>query len=146
MIDSLSLVTPGAAPYQPLPLSPDNAANATNAANYNLSKYPSQKARVLYDYDAKDSTELSLLADEVTKNYFELKEEGFDPLNTPTIRHCRKRQTSIIAANNFSPIKLFFFQVISVRELPNLEMDYVMGERGSQVGKVPKAFLEIISH
>lgn len=56
--DSLSLVTPGAAPYQKLTLqSPDSA---------DVTKNGHQRARVLYDYDAKDSTELSLMADEVT--------------------------------------------------------------------------------
>jgi len=54
----LSLVTPGAAPYQTLPLqSPDSA---------DFTKNGHQRARVLYDYDAKDATELSLMADEVT--------------------------------------------------------------------------------
>jgi hypothetical protein len=51
-------VTPGAAPYQTLTLqSPDSADVAKNGH---------QRARVLYDYDAKDATELSLMADEVT--------------------------------------------------------------------------------
>jgi hypothetical protein len=55
---SLSLVTPGAALYQPLTLqSPDSA---------DVTKNGHQRARVLYDYDAKDATELSLMADEVT--------------------------------------------------------------------------------
>ena len=39
-----------------------NAANATSS-----SLMTSKKARVLYDYDAADTTELSLLADEVNK-------------------------------------------------------------------------------
>lgn len=56
----MSLVTPGAAPYQPLTLqSPDSA---------DVTKNGHQRARVLYDYDAKDGTELSLMADEVTSS------------------------------------------------------------------------------
>lgn len=54
---------------------------------------------MLYDYDAKDASELSLLFDEV----------------------------------------------ITVREVPGMESDYVLGERGTKKGKVPKAFLEIMS-
>lgn len=47
----------GAAPYTPL----------TPHANHNANGVEDgfKKARVLYDYDAKDSTELCLMADEV---------------------------------------------------------------------------------
>jgi hypothetical protein len=58
--DSLSLVTPGAAPYQTLSLQSPNSADVTKNGH--------QRARVLYDYDAKDATELSLMADEVTQS------------------------------------------------------------------------------
>ncbi|XP_018321950.1 endophilin-B1 isoform X1 [Agrilus planipennis] len=59
-----------------------------------------KQARVLYDYDAKDDSELNLLTNEV----------------------------------------------ILVQEIPNKPNDdYFMGKRGLQSGKVPKAFLEIIS-
>lgn len=44
---------PGAAPYTPL----SSLANGVEDG--------SRKAKVLYDYDAKDATELSLIADEV---------------------------------------------------------------------------------
>jgi hypothetical protein len=55
----LSLATTGAAPYQTLSLqSPDSV---------DVTKNGHQRARVLYDYDAKDATELSLMADEVTQ-------------------------------------------------------------------------------
>lgn len=30
-----------------------------------------------------------------------------------------------------------------VRELPSIEPDFLMGERGSQTGKVPKSVLEL---
>lgn len=49
---------PGATPYKPVnPVNSDQLDNIPNGLN---------KARVLYDYDAKDSTELSLMADEVS--------------------------------------------------------------------------------
>ncbi|XP_017797751.1 PREDICTED: endophilin-B1 [Habropoda laboriosa] len=56
-----------------------------------------ERARVLYDYDARDSSELSVMQDEV----------------------------------------------ISVIEISGDE-DYVMGVRGNQQGKVPKAYLEML--
>jgi len=59
--DSLSLVTPGAAPYQTLSLQSPNSTDVTKNGH--------QRARVLYDYDAKDATELSLMADEVTQSH-----------------------------------------------------------------------------
>lgn len=57
---------PGAAPYTPL----------TPVANHNTNGIEEgfKKARVLYDYDAKDATELSLMADEVCIMYLY---EGF---------------------------------------------------------------------
>jgi hypothetical protein len=57
--DSLSFATPGAAPYQTLSLQSTNSVDITKNGH--------QRARVLYDYDAKDATELSLMADEVTQ-------------------------------------------------------------------------------
>lgn len=49
----------GAAAYQTLGLqSPDSA---------DVTKNGHRRARALYDYDAKDATELSLMADEVTQ-------------------------------------------------------------------------------
>ncbi|XP_022085412.1 endophilin-B1-like isoform X2 [Acanthaster planci] len=58
-----------------------------------------RKARVLYDYDASDPTELSCLADEV----------------------------------------------ITVYSLPGMDKDWMMAERGSQQGRVPLTYLELIS-
>lgn len=58
-----------------------------------------KRARVLYDYDAHDSSELSLLANEV----------------------------------------------IIVSQSPELESDWMFGERGAQRGKVPLAYLEILN-
>ncbi|KAK7870651.1 hypothetical protein R5R35_009142 [Gryllus longicercus] len=90
-LGSLSLTTPGAAPYQPLvPQSTDSGTTVQNGL---------QRARVLCDYDAKDATELSLMVDEV----------------------------------------------ILVQEISEDEQDYLMGERGNQKGKVPKAFLEMLA-
>ncbi|XP_025113799.1 endophilin-B1-like isoform X3 [Pomacea canaliculata] len=57
-----------------------------------------KQARVLYDYDAADSSELSLLADELIMVY---RVQGLDP-------------------------------------------DWMMAERGSQVGKVPTTYLEVL--
>ncbi|XP_053806554.1 endophilin-B1 isoform X3 [Vidua macroura] len=59
----------------------------------------SRKARVLYDYDAANSSELSLLADEV----------------------------------------------ITVYSIPGMDSDWLMGERGSQKGKVPITYLELLN-
>uniref|UniRef100_A0A673CCK4 Endophilin-B1 n=1 Tax=Sphaeramia orbicularis TaxID=375764 RepID=A0A673CCK4_9TELE len=59
----------------------------------------SRKARVLYDYDAASSSELSLLADEV----------------------------------------------IIVSSVPGMDSDWLMGERGSQKGKVPITYLELLN-
>lgn len=92
---SLSIAAPGTTSYQTLPLQSPDAIN--------VSKNGQKRARVLYDYDAKDSTELSLMADEV----------------------------------------------IIVQEIENAAEgaeDYLMGERGTQRGKVPKAFLEILNY
>ncbi|XP_051737470.1 endophilin-B1a isoform X5 [Ctenopharyngodon idella] len=59
----------------------------------------SRKARVLYDYDAAGSNELSLLADEV----------------------------------------------IMVSSVPGMDSDWLMGERGTQKGKVPITYLELLN-
>lgn len=59
----------------------------------------SRKARVLYDYDAAGSSELSLLADEV----------------------------------------------IMVSTVPGMDSDWLMGERGSQKGRVPITYLELLN-
>ncbi|XP_041134187.1 endophilin-B1-like isoform X1 [Polyodon spathula] len=58
-----------------------------------------RKARVLYDYDAADSSELSLLADEV----------------------------------------------IAVYSVPGMDTDWLMGERGTQKGRVPITYLELLN-
>lgn len=71
--------------------------NAPLHSNGFSSSFDVQRARVTYDYDAKDSSELSLKANEV----------------------------------------------IAVQEM--MDDDYLLGEKGSQRGKVPRAFLEIIS-
>lgn len=101
----------GAAPYTPLtPLANHNANDVVEDGF--------KKARVLYDYDAKDSTELSLMADEV---YF---------LFVHFFCCC---------------VNYFVFQVIFVREICEKgDEDYLIGQRGQKNGKVPKAFLEIL--
>uniref|UniRef100_G3NBM2 SH3-domain GRB2-like endophilin B1a n=1 Tax=Gasterosteus aculeatus TaxID=69293 RepID=G3NBM2_GASAC len=62
----------------------------------------SRRARVLYDYDAASSSELSLLADEVDI-------------------------------------------VIVVSSVPGMDSDWLMGERGTQKGKVPITYLELLN-
>nr|XP_054769894.1 endophilin-B1-like isoform X1 [Lytechinus pictus] len=57
-----------------------------------------RKAKVLYDYDAADDSELSLLADEV----------------------------------------------INVYSMPGMDPDWMVGERGSQRGRVPLTYIEVL--
>nr|CAD7193638.1 unnamed protein product [Timema douglasi] len=92
-LNSLTLMTAGAAPFHS-PLVPQLPESAE------VTEPGQKRARALYDYDAKDSSELSLMADEV----------------------------------------------IIVHEISQTEMDYLVGERGNQKGKVPKAFLELLSY
>lgn len=42
-------------------------------------------------------------------------------------------------------LSLILLQVIAVVEDDPLEPDYILGERGNQRGKVPRAFLETLS-
>lgn len=85
-----------------------------------------RRARVLYDYDAAGSSELSLLADEV----------GGVPWPGGVAWGCgygRSRQVP------FCP------QVIAVRSVPGMDSDWLMGERGNQKGKVPITYLELLN-
>ncbi|XP_077101153.1 endophilin-B1a isoform X3 [Siphateles boraxobius] len=80
----------------PLPSTTGNASSGfTELQNFSGSR----KARVLYDYDAAGSNELSLLADEV----------------------------------------------IMVSSVPGMDSDWLMGERGTQKGKVPITYLELLN-
>ncbi|XP_009295790.1 endophilin-B1a isoform X1 [Danio rerio] len=80
----------------PLPSTTSNTSSGfTEMQNFSGSR----KARVLYDYDAAGSNELSLLADEV----------------------------------------------IMVSSVPGMDSDWLMGERGSQKGKVPITYLELLN-
>ncbi|XP_056105153.1 endophilin-B1a isoform X4 [Rhinichthys klamathensis goyatoka] len=80
----------------PLPSTTGNASSGfTELQNFTGSR----KARVLYDYDAAGSNELSLLADEV----------------------------------------------IMVSCVPGMDSDWLMGERGTQKGKVPITYLELLN-
>ncbi|XP_078384672.1 endophilin-B1-like isoform X1 [Oculina patagonica] len=85
------LVTPSAPP----------PADTSSGLDPNTIPRPSltRKAKVLYDYDAADKNELSLLADEV----------------------------------------------ITVYSAPGLDSDWMIGERGSQRGKVPLTYLELLN-
>ncbi|XP_029385221.1 endophilin-B1a isoform X1 [Echeneis naucrates] len=75
------------------------SATASGGFNELRSSNSSRKARVLYDYDAASSSELSLLADEV----------------------------------------------ITVSNVPGMDSDWLMGERGNQKGKVPITYLELLN-
>ncbi|XP_042366376.1 endophilin-B1a [Plectropomus leopardus] len=76
-----------------------DSSTASGGFNELRSSNGSRKARVLYDYDAASSSELSLLADEV----------------------------------------------ITVSSVPGMDSDWLMGERGSQKGKVPITYLELLN-
>ncbi|XP_061406624.1 endophilin-B1 isoform X4 [Lethenteron reissneri] len=80
----------------PIPAAPPGASELTAAELQPASG--TRRARVLYDYDAGDSSELSLLADEM----------------------------------------------ITVYSVPGLGSDWLMSERGTQKGKVPVAYLELL--
>ncbi|KAG5850531.1 hypothetical protein ANANG_G00083450 [Anguilla anguilla] len=88
---------------QSIPLSASLPAPVAGRASSGFSELRnssgSRKARVLYDYDAAGSSELSLLADEV----------------------------------------------IMVSSVPGMDSDWLMGERGSQKGKVPITYLELLN-
>lgn len=87
-----------------LPLAPPSAPPPTSdtSSGFDLNTVPrpslTKKAKVLYDYDAAEKNELSLLADEV----------------------------------------------ITVYSAPGLDSDWMIGERGSQRGKVPLTYLELL--
>lgn len=86
------------------------SGNSTNSHELNDTSSPSddqkialpsgkRRAKALYDYDAQDSKELSLMANEV----------------------------------------------IIVSQAPDMDPDWMIGERGNQKGKVPLAYLEILN-
>ncbi|CAH3021499.1 unnamed protein product [Porites evermanni] len=87
-----------------IPLAPPSASlpiDSSRSLDPNTVPRPAltRKAKVLYDYDAADKNELSLLADEV----------------------------------------------ITVYSAPGLDSDWMIGERGSQRGKVPLTYLELLN-
>lgn len=92
---------PGDAALSFVPPSAPSFSDTSGGLDLNTVPRPSltQKAKVLYDYDAADKNELSLLADEV----------------------------------------------ITVYSAPGLDPDWRIGERGSQKGKVPLTYLELLS-
>lgn len=82
-----------------LPNPSQGSSSASGGFHELRSSSGSRKARVLYDYDAASSSELSLLADEV----------------------------------------------ITVSSVPGMDSDWLMGERGTQKGKVPITYLELLN-
>ncbi|XP_034396496.1 endophilin-B2-like isoform X3 [Cyclopterus lumpus] len=81
-----------------------------------------RKAKVLYDYDAADSSELSLLADEDTN-------------------------PSLLSESPACTLLLFLTpgRLITVYTVPGMDSDWLIGERGNQKGKVPVTYLELLS-
>ncbi|PWA24028.1 hypothetical protein CCH79_00019153, partial [Gambusia affinis] len=82
----------------------------------------SRKAKVLYDYDAHDTSELSLLADEVS-------------LTRPPDHDQNRKITGYPQTD----------QVITVYTVPGMDPDWLVGERGNEKGKVPVTYLELLS-
>ncbi|XP_059358110.1 endophilin-B1b isoform X2 [Carassius carassius] len=94
---SSSIWVPPAQPAASLPAPPPSQTSP--ALNELRSTSGTRKARVLYDYDAASSSELSLLSDEV----------------------------------------------ITVSSVPDMDSDWLMGQRGNQKGKVPITYLELLN-
>ncbi|KAF3703350.1 Endophilin-B1 SH3 domain-containing GRB2-like protein B1 [Channa argus] len=96
-----SISVPNVAASASLPGVSAGHSSSTASAGFSelRSSNGSRRARVLYDYDAASSSELSLLADEV----------------------------------------------ISVSSVPGMDSDWLMGERGTQKGKVPITYLELLN-
>ncbi|XP_052403412.1 endophilin-B1-like isoform X2 [Carassius gibelio] len=94
---SASIWVPTAQPAASLPAPPPSQTSP--ALNELRSTSGTRRARVLYDYDAASSSELSLLADEV----------------------------------------------ITVSSVPDMDSDWLMGQRGNQKGKVPITYLELLN-
>jgi len=90
-------LTRSGAPSAP-PLRPDPPISSAPVKASDQQLPAPRKARALYDYDAADSTELSLLADEI----------------------------------------------VSVYSVDGMDSDWMMAERGSQKGKVPLTYLELL--
>lgn len=80
-----------------------------------------QRARVLCSYDAKDTSELNLIANEVSSHY---AIDTFESCQTCSFQ--------------------FQLQVIFVAECAPANCDYMNGKQGLLKGLVPKAFLEIL--
>jgi len=47
-------------------------------------------------------------------------------------------------AKNRQELSLMAHEVLNIYELSPLEEDFVLGERGDRVGKVPRAYIRII--
>ncbi|XP_033104323.1 endophilin-B1-like isoform X2 [Anneissia japonica] len=94
---------PGSGPIRPPPPNLDGSVPSakpyiTGNGQMPVGNSMTRNAKVLYDYDAADSSELSLLADEL----------------------------------------------ITVWSAPGLDSDWMIGQRGSQTGKVPVTYLELM--
>lgn len=119
---SVSVPTVPAAASLPAP-PPSQASPALNELR---STSGTRKARVLYDYDADSSTELSLLADEVSED------------TVFTLRQCKQLTGCFL-------MHVLPRQVITVSSVPGMDSDWLMGQRGNQKGKVPITYLELLN-
>lgn len=116
----------------------NSGAPGNNSQNNLYSQYGTgtnnemkQRARVLCSYDAKDSTELNLSANEVstTWSYYYSSVTG----------------VGVKWAQNICFVfVLVFSQIILVTECNPPNSDYMYGKQGLVNGLVPRAFLELL--
>ncbi|KAG9354623.1 hypothetical protein JZ751_001336 [Albula glossodonta] len=119
-----------------------------------------RKAKVLYDYDAADTSEMSLLADEskpqrnmsmgcahhcdwLCKVYRQTERRSC--LSGPnelrkTLGHLPFALRQVVLHPVLSVLSL-----ITVYTVPGMDPDWLIGERGNQKGKVPVTYLELLS-
>lgn len=101
--------------YEPVGL--EDESEPTNGFNIQVEPLNYRRARVLCSYDAKDNSELNLVANEVKNANLKV---------------------------NLNLFYVKYFQVIFVGECTPINGDYMHGKQGLLKGLVPKAFLEIL--
>lgn len=117
-----------------------NASSLPINSSNNQSEWK-QRARVLCSYDAKDSTELNLSANEVSRIRIFLRFPA--RINKLIQNSSLNIQIHIIIINNNNPFKLIQ-QIIFVTECNPVNGDYMYGKQGLINGLVPRAFLELL--
>lgn len=111
-------------PYVPIKISDESnkSSAATKPTSQTDTGEMKLRARVLCSYDAKDSTELNLSANEVK----------------------RKVQSKNFMLQ-YTQLRIFICnQIIFVMECNPPNNDYMFGKQGLTSGLVPRAFLEIL--